>query len=65
LDFETKMKLAQTNLSKMVKGRKTVAAASWSAPVLWRFGHARHALEKRQRTAAVQNLAEFRAMQAG
>ena len=37
-----------------------VAPASWSAPALWRFGHASHAVEKRQRAAAVQNLAEFR-----
>ena len=37
-----------------------VAPASWSAPVLWRFGHARHAVEKRQRAAALQNLADFR-----
>ena len=38
-----------------------VASASWSAPVLWRFDHASHTKPKRQRTAAVQNLAEFRA----
>jgi hypothetical protein len=29
---ETKMNMAQTNLSKLV------AVASWSAPALWRFG---------------------------
>jgi hypothetical protein len=38
----------------------TVAPASWSAPVLWCFEHASHAMPKRQKTAAVQNLAEFR-----
>ena len=35
------------------------AVASWSAPVLWRFSIACHANEKRQRVAAVQDLAEF------
>ena len=35
------------------------AAASWSAAVLCRFGVASHAAEKRQRTAALQNLAGF------
>ena len=56
------MKLAQTHLSGLVQGGMAVAPASWTAPALWRFGHASHALEKRQRTAAVQNLAEFRAV---
>jgi hypothetical protein len=30
------------------------ALASWTAPALWRFGVASHAVEKRQRTAALQ-----------
>ena len=40
LDFETKMKLAQTNLSELANGGMTVAPASWTAPVLWRFSRA-------------------------
>src|ERR1035441_1486829 len=52
------MKLAQTILSELANGGQAVAPASWSAPVLWRFSRG---ARKRQRAAAVQNLAEFRA----
>jgi hypothetical protein len=38
-----------------MKTNFSISARFWSAPVLWRFGIARHALEKRQRTAAVQD----------
>jgi len=34
-----------------------ISARFWSAPVLWRFGNARPADGKRQRTAAVQDAA--------
>ena len=37
--------------------RANGVVASWSAPALWRFGVASHAGQKRQRTAALQNLA--------
>ena len=40
LDFETKMKLAQTILSELANGGLTGAPAYWSAPVLWRFSRA-------------------------
>ena len=46
-------------MSDSMDGRMNGAAASWSAPVLWRYGHRRLTVKKRQRTAAVQNLADF------
>ena len=48
--------MPQTDLRGSVQGGVAVAPASWSAPVLWRFDHGG---QKRQRAAALQNLAEF------
>ena len=48
--------MPQINSRGSVQGDVNVAPASWSAPVLWRFDHGG---QKRQRAAAVQNLAEF------
>ena len=39
-------------------GDTSDATASWSAPALWRFSTARLSTPKRQRAAAVQNLAD-------
>ena len=38
-----------------MKKKFSISVRFWTAPVLWRFGIARHVVEKRQRAAAVQD----------
>jgi hypothetical protein len=46
-------------MSRNPQEASPVAIASWSAPALWRFPTGNVSVQKRQWTAAVQNLAAF------
>ena len=58
------MKIVKNISGRTFQARALCAAASWSAAVLCRIGRASFTVEKRQRTAALQDLAEFSSGQA-
>jgi len=49
-------------MSRNPQEASPVAIASWSAPALWRFSIGEVSATKRQRAAAVQNLAACRSV---